>query len=198
MTRRQTVAFLLFLMLALFATVRQGLLEPVFSTAARDRELADLAAKREAYEALGRDRDAVQARLDEAARRLAAYGAAYLPDPADPYAWAVRQVSRLGDEAGVSIERVEEREAPPLRVRRGDAPRLFEPYRCRVEFSGALDDVVALVRSAESRNPLLVVSELYVGPARRDEAVRSGHALFDWPAWAEAAQGAGMPPAPTP
>lgn len=190
MTPKQAILLAVFVVLAGWAAARQGMLTPVLDRASLRRELAELAEHRRQYQALRQDWGETRERLQEANQRLTACSLAYLPEPGDPYAWAGRQVNRLAGETGVRVEAIEQQRAAVLRQPRGEAPRYFVPYRCRVDLLGDLDGLICWVEEAEGRNPYLVVSELYVGPEEGpDDPSRRAHALLDWPMWADPAIG---------
>jgi hypothetical protein len=148
------------------------------------RRLRDRMAELEEFRA---QEAALQARLERAQSVLTEAAVSLLPDPADPYAWAVGQLHSLERVVGVRLGRVWSEEPPPIRIRRDQDPRRFHVYRCAADFSGTMGQSIAFVQAVERRNPYVVVSGLTVGPATEDDSTRQGSIILDWPAWASPA-----------
>lgn len=183
MNLKLAIQFVLFLGIALFATYRLDLLHDAAGTSRERIALLDLYRRLDDLERMKRHEDETYTNLNRHRNSLAGIAAAYLPDPADPYAWASQQIQYLAQQSGVQIETSKSGPGPRLRSSRDAPPRQFSVYRSKVECAGSLEQILAFARAAEERNPHLIVSDLMIGPTKEEGGQRYGSVSFDWPAW---------------
>lgn len=183
MSLKLAIQFVLFLVLALFATHRLDLLHDSSRSNREQASLRKLYANMDELERLRRHEGEIYAALDQHQNSLAGSSAAYLPDTGDTYSWTWQQIQFLAHESGVDITDSSSGPGPQLRSRRGDSDRQFSIFRCVVEFNGTLEQIQTFIQIAESRNPHLVVTDLLIGSEEDSDHLRHGTITLDWPTW---------------
>ena len=186
MERKRLITLLAFLVLAAVAAHRQGLFWDSMWSRERAKELQNIQQRLSELADLRQLEPKVRKDLLSTSRAQVAYADVYLPTPGDPLAWASHQIHVLARATGVDVQESAEAPTPRIPARRDETARLFEPYRVRWELKATLGQVIAMVETAQARNPFLHVAELKIYPPERGEERRKVALTLEWPMWADA------------
>jgi len=126
--------------------------------------------------------------IEQAQEGLTRASAEYIVPAENPLSWVAEKVYGSAREVGVEIEKVAEIGLPAVPWQRSEElARAFVPYTVRIETRCGYDELLALLRSLETRNPYLCVSEVSVMGQVADVERHRISLSVQWPAWTDPA-----------
>ena len=147
-------------------------------------EIKELEAKTAEASRLIRNRAALSADLAESSAAVGTAAAEFIPDPANPLAWATLALYAVGREVGLDIRAVSEISAPQVLLAQGkDGIRQFGAYAVRIDAQCNFALLRKFLGALEESNPYLCVSGIAVQgrPEQPEEHVTN--LTLEWPAW---------------